>query len=557
MLPLPDLLSPAPHLGIDRHALEEILGMAAFGRQVGNELDAVLADPELVGKSFKAEFFAGDLFLKDLVGGLTLRLGDRDYPLNKKFLARVLGHVPVDQETTHFRQAVLRELDSNDSLLRASEALYGGLFDLVALHKTPSYQANIDVAAFHLDILRHAQKVIDYMAVAFEGAESGLLRLSESGKAIQATEEYKTLAGLLEYDKKLANLELDISIGADGKIRNLNVKKLQENTKNRFYQGPLRRFLDRCKLAFNGYPMSNRELLNRMINKIYRSISIHFIPMLQLLGHLEVYLTARALREKARAVGLEMALPELVSSPSAPPIAIEGLFNPLLLTTKGHEPPVSSRLRLSKRHPITIITGPNSGGKTRLLQAIGLTQVLGQSGLYAPCESATLPYQNGLFVSLVEDESASQTEGRLGRELVRIRSLFEEMSPGSMVILDELCSGTNPSEGIEVFEMVLELLSSIDPTAFVTTHFLEFARSLETGRLKGEFEFRQVEIDADQRSTYQFLPGVAETSLASVTAERLGVTFDRLSQLIRDRAPQEAPESPARPPAPRSELADG
>ena len=57
----------------------------------------------------------------------------------------------------------------------------------------------------------------------------------------------------------------------------------------------------------------------------------------------------------------------------------------------------------------------------------------------------------GLVVSLIQETKADQAEGRLGMELVRIRELFEQLPPGAMVILDELCSGTNPSEGEEIF----------------------------------------------------------------------------------------------------------
>ena len=188
---------------------------------------------------------------------------------------------------------------------------------------------------------------------------------------------------------------------------------------------------------------------------------------------------------------------------------------------------------------ITVITGPNSGGKTRLLQTVGLVQLLGQSGLYVPAVEANLPQIQGLFVSLVENETADQAEGRLGRELMRIRSLFESMGSPSMVILDELCSGTNPSEGTEIFTMVLKLLDRLETVAFVSTHFLDFAKTLEERPPVDCLGFLRVESAEDLSSTYQFLPGVAETSLAAATAERLGVGFEQLAELIAARRQQD------------------
>jgi DNA mismatch repair protein MutS2 len=117
-------------------------------------------------------------------------------------------------------------------------------------------------------------------------------------------------------------------------------------------------------------------------------------------------------------------------------------------------------------------------------------------------------------------------------ELLRIRSLFERLPPGAMVILDELCSGTNPSEGEEIFELVVRMLTKLQPQAFITTHFLAFAARLERERKIDDLRFVQVELSPDHQPTYQFVPGVATTSLAGHAAARLGVTGDQLLALI-------------------------
>jgi len=117
-------------------------------------------------------------------------------------------------------------------------------------------------------------------------------------------------------------------------------------------------------------------------------------------------------------------------------------------------------------------------------------------------------------------------------ELIRIRALFERLPPGAMVILDELCSGTNPSEGEQIFELVLGVLTRLRPQAFITTHFLTFAARLERERRIADLRFFQVDLDQHQQPTYQFLEGVANTSLAQRAAERLGVTGDQLLSLV-------------------------
>jgi DNA mismatch repair protein MutS2 len=124
----------------------------------------------------------------------------------------------------------------------------------------------------------------------------------------------------------------------------------------------------------------------------------------------------------------------------------------------------------------------------------------------------------------------SHAEGHLGTELLRVREAFEKLPPGGFVLLDELCSGTNPAEAHELIELVVELLGKLGMQAFISTHFLDLA-----GRLGKEHQhdmaFFQVEVDADRRPTYRVVDGIATSSLARETASRLGVTRDELLAL--------------------------
>jgi DNA mismatch repair protein MutS2 len=276
---------------------------------------------------------------------------------------------------------------------------------------------------------------------------------------------------------------------------------------------------------WRGYRLEGAEMVGRWLDLVFQGVS-HFLPaFFQLLGHMEVHLAQLAFRDRCRAKGLEVCFAELTDEGGR---KVEGLFNPILF--EQGVVPAPCRLE-DDEAGITIITGPNSGGKTRLLQAIGITQLLAQNGFFVPAEEARLRRAAGMFCSLIDEQRADQKEGRLGTELMRIRHLFETAHGGALVILDELCSGTNPSEGEEIFYLVLTLLRELGPEAFITTHFLEFAR-----RLSNEDEplrFLQVELDEHQHPTYGFVPGVAETSLAAQTAARLGVTREELLSLVR------------------------
>jgi DNA mismatch repair protein MutS2 len=286
--------------------------------------------------------------------------------------------------------------------------------------------------------------------------------------------------------------------------------------------------LSKIELFVRGFKFSDGEVMARLIDAVFEGIHPEVVALVQLVGDVEFYVGALGFHDFAREAGLAVSIPELVS-PSEPRV-VRGLFNPLLLA--HGVTPVPCDLETDRHATTVLVTGPNSGGKTRLLQSVALSQLLAQSGLFVPARSASLSLASGLVVSLIEEARADQSEGRLGTELLRIRDLFERLPPGAMVILDELCSGTNPSEGEEIFELVVQMLTKLAPQAFITTHFLAFASRLERERRIDDLRFLQVELGPGERPTYQFVPGVAQTSLAAHAASRLGVTRDQLLELI-------------------------
>jgi DNA mismatch repair protein MutS2 len=307
---------------------------------------------------------------------------------------------------------------------------------------------------------------------------------------------------------------------------------MRENRENRFYRSPLSRFFTRIKTLFRGYVFSEGEVVNRWVDSVYEGVEDMLPPLIRLLGEMEFYLATLAFKDLAETKGLAVGFPDFSVLEDRVEVEMEGLFNPLLF---GQDiTPVPCDLKSDKWETITVVTGPNSGGKTRLLQGIAVAQMLAECGMFAPVKRARLCRAAGLFMSLIEEARADQREGRLGTELIRIRNVFERSKPNALVILDELCSGTNPSEGEEIFRLVVSLLSELKPRVFITTHFLQFAAALQVEHpAQVPLRFVQVALDSEDCPTYQFIPGVATTSLAHLTAARLGVTREELLSLVR------------------------
>ena len=446
----------------------------------------------------------------------------------------------------HHRRAILRELAGSPSYGGSSSGCTRSSARSAPLLEGATGAGTWDVNRRQLDILVLMKEIIDCAAEGFAGATSGLSRLGAFGRRIREGEPYRSLADLLRYDERLATLNLKVGVGADGRIRGFEVLSIQEDGENPFVSSPWRRWLAKLELFVRGFKFSDGEVMARLIDAVFDGIQDEIVPLVQLLGDIEVYLGALGFQDAAREAGLAVCLPELVSA--GEPRRLRGLFNPLLLA-HGVKP-VPCDLDTDRHDTTVLVTGPNSGGKTRLLQSLGLTQLLAQSGLFVPARSGSLALSTGLVVSLIEETKADQAEGRLGTELLRIRDLFERLPPGAMVILDELCSGTNPSEGEEIFELVVAMLAKLGPQAFITTHFLAFAARLERQQTIEALRFLQVELGPGDRPTYQFVPGVAQTSLASHAAARLGVTREQLLSLI-DRNTRRAEPPPAGERTPR------
>lgn len=533
---LPDLLEPKPRLRIDARLFAETLTFAFATGNSPEAFERVLKSYSAGPSSFDAELFARDLFVKDLVARCLCPSNQkRDrYPLLQRPLLALLTHPVTDAPTLSFRHEVLAGLVQAPELARNVEQAWAEIRYLFELFQGERARHGAAVLR-RLDILRAFRNTLVKLERTFADAKGPLSRVHAFASSVQASDGWAHLQSLLDYESNLATVDVRVRLGHDGEIRSFAIQRVAENEANPWYASPLRRFLARLSLLFRGLQVRSSELLGRLVESVFDELQEAWLHLYQLMLDLEVYLAGLRFRALAQTKGLQVCLPQLVDEDAgaAEPVSsrFEKLFNPFLLLESTAPVPCDVG---HGAHAITIVTGPNSGGKTRLLQAVGLSQLLAQAGLFVPARSARLSIRSGMFVSLVQQAEAEQSEGRLGTELLRIRRLFESLPRGGLAILDELCSGTNPTEGEEIFELLIELLGELSPAAFISTHFLGLAARLERDR-PVELTFLQVELGSDGKATYRFTPGVAKTSLARGVAERLGVTRESLRALLESR----------------------
>lgn len=526
-LDVPDLLHATPLPWGDLKGSVELVRYAFEGGDAAGVFDALIEALPLAESPLRAESFEPQLYLGELISSaFALRL-DKPLALDARLLKHVLSHPPKDAAHRATRQAVLAELVEKPALREALTRYYVAVRGLRTALETEAAEEP-SLVRRKITVLSQLIRAVDALASMGE-ARSVLRRLFELGQTMKASPAWERLVRLVDLEGNVAQVDVQLSLGADGSIRGFSIVKIRERDDEGLLPGPFMRFLQQVFAFFRGHRWAENEVVVRLLDEVFSPLSEDVVALLATTGAVEVYLSALSFRDLALEKGLSVCLPTVRADPSAPR-RIEGLFNPLLFLQPIAVVPCA--VPIPRADALTVITGPNSGGKTRLLQAIALTQLLGQVGVFAPAREAELVEASCLFLSLVTDSDAGQVEGRLGTELSRIKQLFSELEPGGMAILDELCSGTNPEEGEAIFTTVLSLLPELRPQLFVSTHFLGLAARLMKEPPVPQLAFLQVELDPKEKPTYQFVPGVATTSLAHKVAERLGVTEKDLRALV-------------------------
>ncbi len=163
-------------------------------------------------------------------------------------------------------------------------------------------------------------------------------------------------------------------------------------------------------------------------------------------------------------------LPELTDG--AHEYRVAGGSHPLLLA--GDEPVVPFDLRVDPEERVVLISGPNAGGKTVLLKAIGLLSAMAQSGIVPPVRAGSrLPVFDHLFAVIGDEQSIAASLSTFSAHVEHLRLILGAATPGSLVLVDEIGANTDPAEGAALASAVLLELASRSRLTIATTHLGE------------------------------------------------------------------------------------
>lgn len=207
-------------------------------------------------------------------------------------------------------------------------------------------------------------------------------------------------------------------------------------------------------------------------------------------------------------------------------VALWKAWHPLL----DREKAVANDIILGEEYQAIVITGPNTGGKTILLKTVGVVQLMAQMGLYIPAgENSRVGIFTEIFADIGDEQSIEQNLSTFSSHMSNIVSILKQINDKSLLLIDEIGSGTDPQEGSSLAIAILDYIASKQSYVIASTHYPELKAY---GYDRPKTINASMEFDGDTlQPTYQLLLGVPGRSNAFDISKRLG-----LPSIIIDQA---------------------
>ena len=213
-------------------------------------------------------------------------------------------------------------------------------------------------------------------------------------------------------------------------------------------------------------------------------------------------------------------------------VALWKAWHPLL----DREKAVANDIILGEEYQAIVITGPNTGGKTILLKTVGVIQLMAQMGLYIPAgENSRVGIFTEIFADIGDEQSIEQNLSTFSSHMSNIVSILKQINDKSLLLIDEIGSGTDPQEGSSLAIAILDYIASKQSYVIASTHYPELKAY---GYDRPKTINASMEFDGDTlQPTYQLLLGVPGRSNAFDISKRLGlpsIIIDQARGLLSD-----------------------
>jgi hypothetical protein len=228
---------------------------------------------------------------------------------------------------------------------------------------------------------------------------------------------------------------------------------------------------------------------------------LSFFSMLR--SELGFYVGCLNLRDRLARKGEPICFPEPFAAGKAI-LSVRGLYD-LCLSLSVKERVVGNDVSADDKL-LVMITGANRGGKSTFLRGIGLAQLMMQCGMFVPAESFRANVCDGIFTHYKREEDSSMRSGKLDEELSRMSSIVDDMTPNSIVLLNESFASTNEREGSEIARQIVRALLETGIKVIYVTHLFDLSQRFYLAKMDAAL-FLRAERLADGRRTFRLVEG--------------------------------------------------
>ncbi len=418
-----------------------------------------------------------------------------------------------DPDAIVYRQRVLADCIEHPAVVRRlydlAIAAIEGERDAWRIHtRNPDLALSMAVRTLGgmLPILRELRRIADGEAAVFRSDGFGRFFATLRG---ELDDDY-----LRDLDEHLQVLRFGDGVSVNGRLGARNAGA--GLTLRRPGRRGLRRLLGRGERRGYTISVSPRddaggqalgELRARGINLVANAVSQaadHMLSFFRMIRYeVGFYLACLNLRDRLLQIGEPICFPE--PRPRGAAALTAGGLVDVGLSLRTGRCSVGNDLDADGRS-LVLITGANQGGKSTLLRAAGIAQVMMQCGLFVAATRFSADVRDGVFTHFRRPEDATMTSGKLDEELSRFSDLVDVLTPNALLLLNESFAATNEREGADIAEEVIRALLEAGAKVVFVTHAYELARRFH-GAQRPDCLFLRAERLADGRRTYRLPEG--------------------------------------------------
>ncbi len=499
--------------------------------------------------------FIVDLGLDTLLNSVPFRCSD-----SREVAKRVLAEMGSDLDTVAYRQEAFQDLISDGNLRSAVQdyvkKMDGLEYKLEYFRSRPNWQNGLDLIRQYRDFIENRSDLSSAGSRALKEVDSYF------GK-IESSKQFVELCYFIDRINNMEGIDFRVYLDNNGSPVRMSALELAERkSTERPRISLIERWLGRKdegqSLRDAGETNRLGKIIQEYMDKQFTAIVMAYLGQIreatEVLEPLDFYASFAEYFTRLRDVGFDICKPTLLP-PDERKMRVTDARNPLLVEArvlsakngrfhlfpkigKRDKKVIPNDIHHDAESNMFIITGPNNGGKTTYVKAIGLVQLLSQKGLFVPAKSAEMCFVDGIYTHFVTPEDITKGEGRYRNELRRIKDIIENATPYSLVILDEPCGGTSHEEGERQSLALLDGFHQLGSTTYFTTHMHLLTKEIDSGRYPAARNL-SVECLYDVKEityTYKVKSGAFGKSFGEEIAREFGLMPEDITATISKRA---------------------